>query len=130
MLCPNKYTHLWAPFADIPFIRAKAIKKRHKISPIIETIFYKNSPLHDGAIIISNNIIRATRVVLPINNETKISGKFGLRHRAAVSITEKTDAVAVVVSEESGKISYIKNGEFIDFAAKEDLIKVVEKDIS
>ena len=57
--------------------------------PILESIFFKNSPLHDGAIIISDNIIKATRVVLPINNETKISSKFGLRHRAAVSITEK-----------------------------------------
>ena len=98
--------------------------------PILESIFFKNSPLHDGAIIISNNIIRATRVVLPINNETKIAGKYGLRHRAAVSITEKTDAVAIVVSEESGKISYIKNGEFIDFNSDDELLKLVEKDIS
>ena len=98
--------------------------------PILESIFFKNSPLHDGAIIISNNIIRATRVVLPINNETKISSKFGLRHRAAVSITEKTDAVAIVVSEENGKISYIKNGEFIGFSSENELLKVVEKDIS
>ena len=80
--------------------------------------------------IISNNIIRATRVVLPINNETKIAGKYGLRHRAAVSITEKTDAVAIVVSEESGKISYIKNGEFIGFNSDDELLKLVEKDIS
>ena len=96
--------------------------------PILESIFFKNSPLHDGAIIISNNIIRATRVVLPINNETKIAGKYGLRHRAAVSITEKTDAVAIVVSEESGKISYIKNGEFISFNSDDELLKLVEKD--
>ena len=96
----------------------------------LQSIFFKNSPLHDGAIIISNNIIRATRVVLPINNETKIAGKYGLRHRAAVSITEKTDAVAIVVSEESGKISYIKNGEFIRFNSDDELLKLVEKDIS
>ena len=55
-------------------------------------------------IIISNNFIKATRVVLPINNQSKISVKYGLRHRAAVSITEKTDAVAIVVSEENGKM--------------------------
>ena len=97
--------------------------------PILESIFFKNSPLHDGAIIISNNIIRATRVVLPINNEAKISGKYGLRHRAAVSISEKTDAVAIVVSEENGKISYIKNGEFVQFKSEGELIKLVEKDI-
>ena len=55
--------------------------------------------------IISNNIIKATRVILPINSDIRISGKYGLRHRAAVSITEKTDAVAIVVSEENGNIS-------------------------
>ena len=70
--------------------------------PIIESIFFKNSPLHDGAIIISNNNIKSTRVVLPINNETKISSNYGLRHRAAVSITEKTDASRIVHSNISG----------------------------
>ena len=98
--------------------------------PILESIFYKNSPLHDGAIIISNNIIKATRVVLPINNETKLSSKYGLRHRAAVSITEKTDAISIVVSEQNGKISYIKNGEFINYTDKDKLIKLLEKEIS
>ena len=98
--------------------------------PILESIFFKNSPLHDGAIIISDNIIKATRVVLPINNETKISSNFGLRHRAAVSITEKTDAVALVVSEENGNISYIKSGAFLDFNSQDDLVKLLEKDIS
>ena len=98
--------------------------------PILESIFFKNSPLHDGAIIISDNIIKATRVVLPINNENKISSKFGLRHRAAVSITEKTDAVAIVVSEENGRISYIKNGLFTEFNSKDELLKKINKDIS
>ena len=98
--------------------------------PILESIFFKNSPLHDGAIIISDNIIKATRVVLPINNETKISSNFGLRHRAAVSITEKTDAVALVVSEENGNISYKKSGAFLDFNSQDDLVKLLEKDIS
>ena len=98
--------------------------------PILESIFFKNSPLHDGAIIISNNFIKATRVVLPINNQSKISVKYGLRHRAAVSITEKTDAVAIVVSEENGKISYVKNGKFIEFVSVENLTKLIEKDLS
>ena len=98
--------------------------------PILESIFFKNSPLHDGAIIISNNFIRATRVLLPINNQAKISGKHGLRHRAAVSITEKTDAVAIVVSEENGKISYIINGKFIEFSSTDNLLKIIEKDLS
>ena len=98
--------------------------------PILESIFFKNSPLHDGEIIISNNFMRATRVVLPINNQAKISVKYGLRHRAAVSITEKTDAVAIVVSEENGKISYIINGKFIEFSSTDNLLKIIEKDLS
>ena len=97
--------------------------------PILESIFFKNSPLHDGAIIISNNIVKATRVVLPINNEKVIPNKYGLRHRAAVSITEKTDCLAIVVSEESGQISYIKNGKFENFIDSEDLISIIKKDL-
>lgn len=94
--------------------------------PIIESIFYKNSPLHDGAAVIENNYIVATRVILPVSNERNIPLRFGLRHRAAVGITEKTDALALVVSEETGLISYIKNGEFVffeDLNALENLIK-------
>jgi len=98
--------------------------------PIIESIFFKNSPLHDGAIIIKNNIVKATRVILPVNNEKKIPERFGLRHRAAIGITEKTDALAIVVSEESGQISYIKNGEFIIFNDTQDLAKMIKDDLT
>ncbi len=81
-------------------------------TPILESIFFKNSPLHDGATIIEGNRITATRVILPVSNERTIPLRFGLRHRAAIGITEKTDAMAITVSEETGEISYIKNGEF------------------
>ena len=97
--------------------------------PIIESIFFKNSPLHDGAIIIENNIVKATRVILPVNNEKNIPNRFGLRHRAAVGITEKTDAVAIVVSEETGQISYIKNGEFIIYNNINELTEMIKKDL-
>ena len=96
--------------------------------PIIESIFYKNSPLHDGAIVIKDNLIIATRVVLPVVSEINLPKQYGLRHRAAVSITEKTDATALVVSEETGHISYFKNGSFVKFKDVEELIKVVESD--
>ena len=86
--------------------------------PILESIFFKNSPLHDGAIIISNNIIKATRVILPVSNQNDIPSHFGLRHRAALGITEKTDALVIVVSEETGQISYINNGEFVIYEAR------------
>jgi DNA integrity scanning protein DisA with diadenylate cyclase activity len=98
--------------------------------PILESIFFKNSPLHDGAIIIADNIVKATRVILPVNNEKNIPERFGLRHRAAIGITEKTDALALAVSEETGQISYIKNGEFVLYKDTTDLIEKIETDLA
>lgn len=98
--------------------------------PIIESIFFKNSPLHDGAIIIDKNVVKATRVILPVNNEKHIPERFGLRHRAAIGITEKTDALAIAVSEETGQISYIKNGEFVMFKDTDDLVKKIKEDLN
>lgn len=98
--------------------------------PIIESIFFKNSPLHDGAIVIANNIVKATRVILPVSNEKNIPTRFGLRHRAAIGITEKTDAIALVVSEETGQISYIKNGEFNVFENLAELTKMLKEDLN
>jgi uncharacterized protein (TIGR00159 family) len=77
---------------------------------LIESIFYKNSPLHDGAVIISNNEIRAARCVLPISDNPELPNDIGMRHRAAAGITESTDALAIIVSEQTGKISISKNG--------------------
>ena len=97
--------------------------------PIIESVFYKNSILHDGALVIEDNYITATRVILPVSNDRTIPLRFGLRHRAAVGITEKTDALALVVSEETGQISYIKDGEFVMYEDTEDLIKKLKADL-
>ncbi|MEM7086606.1 MAG: diadenylate cyclase [Bacteroidota bacterium] len=98
--------------------------------PIIESIFYKNSPLHDGAMLIEDNIITATRVILPVSNDKNIPLRFGLRHRAALGITEKTDAVCLVVSEENGQISYLKEGDFVLFDGTEELKAQLEKDLT
>jgi uncharacterized protein (TIGR00159 family) len=77
---------------------------------LIENIFFKNSPLHDGALIIQNNKIKAARCILPVSGNQKIPASYGLRHRAAVGVTEQSDALAIIVSEETGLISYSKNG--------------------
>ena len=77
---------------------------------LIGNIFYKNSPLHDGAIIISRNRILAARCILPLTRSESFPNEFGLRHRAAVGISEQTDAIAVVVSEQTGHIAYAKGG--------------------
>ena len=78
--------------------------------PLLENIFYKNSPLHDGAVIIINNKIKAARCILPVSSNPAIPPRFGLRHRAATGVTEQSDAIAVIVSEQTGKISYCKYG--------------------
>ncbi|MFK8060420.1 MAG: diadenylate cyclase CdaA [Polaribacter sp.] len=96
---------------------------------ILESIFYKNSPLHDGALIIRDNFIVATRVVLPISDSTKIPARFGLRHRAAIGVSEKTDAVCLLVSEETGEISYIKDGGFELYSDFNDLNEKLKKDL-
>jgi len=78
---------------------------------LIENIFFPNSPLHDGAVIISRNKIMAARCILPLSKSPKLTANLGLRHRAAVGVTEQSDAIAIVVSEQTGKISYSEDGE-------------------
>jgi diadenylate cyclase len=97
---------------------------------IIQSIFYKNSPLHDGATIIRDNFIVATRVILPVSDNPRIPARFGLRHRAAFGISEKTDAVCILVSEETGEISYIKDGEFVLYKDIEELKEKMKKDVA
>ncbi|MBQ8811562.1 MAG: diadenylate cyclase CdaA [Bacteroidales bacterium] len=77
---------------------------------LIMNLFFKNSPLHDGALIISGGRIAAARCTLPITGRTNIPANFGMRHKAAIGITEETDADAIVVSEETGNISFVKAG--------------------
>ena len=73
-------------------------------------LFFKNSPLHDGAVVISSDRIVAARCTLPITEKNDIPAQFGMRHKAAIGMTEETDADVVVVSEETGRISFVRNG--------------------
>ncbi len=77
---------------------------------LIETIFFKNTPLHDGAMIIKDNMIKAARCILPVSSDYSIPPHLGLRHRSAIGITEQTDAIAIIVSEQTGNISIVKAG--------------------
>lgn len=116
---------------NLDFVKNSGDKMNIAINqPIIESIFYKNGPLHDGAMIIEENKITATRVILPVSNDRNIPLRFGLRHRAAVGITEKTDALALVVSEETGQISYLKDGEFIIFEDSQELSNKLREDLT
>ena len=116
---------------NLEFYKSSGDKMQMEVNqPIIESIFYKNRPLHDGAMLIEDNIITATRVILPVSNEKNIPNRFGLRHRAALGITEKTDAVCLVVSEENGQISYLKEGDFVLFDGMDQLKLQLEKDLT
>ena len=78
---------------------------------LIMNIFFKNSPLHDGAMIIVGDHIEAARCQLPMTNRTDIPAHYGMRHRAAIGLSEDTDADIIVVSEETGNVSFVRNGE-------------------
>lgn len=79
---------------------------------LIKNIFFKNSPLHDGALIISRGRIEAAGCILPVSHSLNIPKELGLRHRAALGITQQSDALAIIVSEETGAISVAQHGEF------------------
>jgi uncharacterized protein (TIGR00159 family) len=78
---------------------------------LLEAIFFKNSPLHDGAVLIEDGKIHSARCPLPITDQVVLPSKFGMRHRAAIGISEHTDSLVVVVSEESGHITVVESGE-------------------
>ena len=80
---------------------------------LIEAIFFKNAPLHDGAMIVRHGRIVAAQCILPVSHNLDIPKKLGLRHRSAMGISEKSDAIAIVVSEETGSISAARDGKFM-----------------
>ncbi len=96
---------------------------------LIESIFFKNSPLHDGGVIINNNNIVAARCILPVSENVEFPGHFGLRHRAAAGITETSRSIAIIVSEETGKISLSKEGKIDYNILPEDLNKKLKEEI-
>ena len=88
---------------------------------LIENIFFKNSPLHDGAMIISDHRIKSVGCILPVSHDMNVPKNFGLRHRAALGLSQVTDAVCVVVSEETGHISVADNGSLKSKVSTSDL---------
>lgn len=90
-------------------------------SRLIQNIFFKNSPLHDGALIINRGRIQAARCTLPISERADIPARYGMRHKAAVGVSEVSDAGVVVVSEQTGKISFVKGGEITPVTGKNHL---------
>ncbi len=96
-------------------------------SRLIENIFFKNTPLHDGAMIMSSDKILAARCTLPITERQDIPPRFGMRHRAAIGISEVSDAASIVVSEETGEIHFVQNGVLIPTGSAIDLRRAIEQ---
>ena len=96
---------------------------------LLENIFFKNSPLHDGAVIISRKRVKAAGCILPVSHDLDIPKELGLRHRAAMGISQESDAVAVVVSEETGSISIAHRGEFRLRLSPEELESILTKEL-
>ncbi|MDR0968910.1 MAG: diadenylate cyclase CdaA [Lentimicrobiaceae bacterium] len=95
---------------------------------LIENIFFKNSPLHDGAMIISDNKIAAAGCILPITKQLNLPGRPGLRHRAGIGISEQSDALVIIVSEETGEISMASNGTLTQIQ-KTDLNQIIQNEL-
>ena len=96
---------------------------------LIENIFFKNSPLHDGAMIISHRRIKAAGCILPVSHDSDIPKSLGLRHRAALGISQKSDALAIIVSEETGGISVARNGQFHLRLTAEELERILTEEM-
>ncbi len=94
---------------------------------LVEAVFFKNAPLHDGAMIIQNGRITAAQCILPVSHNMNISKKLGLRHRSAIGVTEIYDAIAIVVSEETGTISAAIGGKLIQNLDARKLEEILTK---
>jgi diadenylate cyclase len=117
---------VFAKYYDEQFYQNSCEVLDAKISKrMLESIFQKNSPLHDGAVVISENKIKSASCILPVTEKADLPAQFGLRHRAGIGVTEANDATAIIVSEETGEISYAKQGRIkmdISFAELEKLL--------
>jgi uncharacterized protein (TIGR00159 family) len=96
-------------------------------SRLLENIFFKNTPLHDGAVIIEKDRIHAARCILPVSESRNLPPNLGLRHRAALGVTENSDAFAIIVSEETGNISIADHGIIRENLSKNELLQNLEK---
>lgn len=115
---------------NIKDIIATGITMEAEISPqLLVNIFTPKTPLHDGAVVISGGRIKAAACMLPLANDQDIARELGTRHRAAIGISKESDAIAVVISEETGKISIAKDGTLIADVKEDTLKKILIKNV-
>ncbi len=113
-----------------PYLGTGTMLDAEVSSELVRSIFTPQTPLHDGAIIIRDNHILAAACILPLTEDPRLSKDLGTRHRAAIGLTEETDAVVVVVSEETGTISVAEDGKIERFLQPDDLRKRLEKELN
>lgn len=93
-----------------PLIKSGLVLDAQLSSSLLESVFFKNSPLHDGAVLIKDNRIRLARGVLPVSDSEDLDPGLGMRHRAALGLSEQTDALIIIVSEQTGEIAIARSG--------------------
>jgi diadenylate cyclase len=117
---------VFAKYYDEQFYQNSCEVLEARISKrLLESIFQKTSPLHDGAVVIAENKIKSASCILPLTDKVDLPAQFGLRHRAGIGVTEANEATAIIISEETGEISYAKQGRVkmnISFAELEKLL--------
>ncbi|HKK88987.1 MAG TPA: diadenylate cyclase CdaA [Saprospiraceae bacterium] len=118
-------------FTDYPDIHSwlnSGIRLEAQFSPeLLKSIFQKNSPLHDGATVIHDEIIHSAGCVLPISKKTNLPTKLGLRHRAGIGVTEDTNVQAIIVSEENGKVAFSEKGNIHMELSQDQLVEYLTK---
>lgn len=119
-----------SPIAELEAIVLSGEQIQAKInSALLQSIFFKNTALHDGAVIIVGNTIRAAKCVLPSTSKVKLPIELGLRHRSALSMSEETTALVIVVSEQRGSVSYCLAGEIHEIETQQQLTQIITKKI-
>lgn len=112
---------------ELELVKSGAYIDAKVSAPLLENIFFKNAPLHDGAVVIRENKIVAASCILPVSESNTIPSDLGLRHRAGLGATENTNHLAIIISEENGSISYAHNGKlFVDVSLDELRIKIIK----
>ena len=110
-----------------PYIQTGEIIDARISSALLQNIFYKNTPLHDGAVLIVGKKIIAAKCVLPMTKRTELPMGYGMRHRSALGMSEDTDSLVLVVSEQTGGISYCQRGEITPIEDKETLVRIINQ---
>ncbi len=111
----------------LPYLQSGELIESRISSALLQNIFYKNTPLHDGAVIIVGRKILAAKSVLPISKAANLPMEFGMRHRSALGMSEETNTLIIVVSEQTGSVSYFMQGRYEKVENREELENIIKQ---